>query len=212
MCIQTFVEDMDPKAKELLAQCSTRQIKKGKVLIYPGHPCQGYTLVLTGVIRVFMVGENGREMTLYRVYSNESCILSTSCLFTDDLFPAEAVTEEDCEILVIPMDLFQTLLHSSKAFRTHVFACFNERISQIMGVVDKLAFVGVEQRLARYLLKREQASEVTGTHEAIAYELGSAREVISRYLKRFEKKGLIAPGRGKITLVDKVGLSELANH
>jgi CRP/FNR family transcriptional regulator len=202
MQLEQFLTSYDQAARTLLKQCPLKTVAKGQILMRPGEHCGGYPLILEGSIRLTLLGENGREIVLYRILPGESCILSTSCLFTDELFPAEAIADADTVILMVPLSTFQQLLDVSASFRQQVFVGFTERLSQIMAVVDQLAFVGVEKRLKDYLRAQAKAGGIQVTHEVIANELGTAREVVSRYLKRFEKQGLVRLSRGSIELLD----------
>lgn len=157
-------------------------------------------MVVAGDIRVQIVAESGREIVLYRVERGESCVLTTSCLLQNESYAAAAVCETDVVCAAIPRSIFGSLLGSSEAFRNAVLASYASRVADLILTFEELAFRRLDRRLARVLLDRAVGDRVTATHQEIAVEVGSAREAVSRTLKMFEKRGLVALGRGEIHL------------
>lgn len=176
----------------------------------PGSPCQSYLVVLEGSVRVQMLSENGREILLYRVHPGESCVLTTACLLGAESYPAEGVVETDTVAASIPIGRFKTFLAESETFRNQVFTSFGRRISDILTRMEETVFRRLDVRLARLLTDSGTDGIVTATHQDIAAELGTAREVVSRQLKAFERDNLVALQRGRIEIVNRRRLAELA--
>lgn len=175
-----------------------------------GDSCANYLLVIDGSVRVQMTAENGREIVLYRVGEGETCILTTACLMADETYSAEGITETPVKAVAVPAALFQDLLKTSEALRQFVFSTYGVRIASLMMLLEDVAFGKMDVRLARFLLEQNNPREIRATHQDLAVELGSAREVISRLLKDFERRGLVSLTRGKIAIEDRTGLECLA--
>jgi CRP/FNR family transcriptional regulator len=186
-----------------------RRVRAGTVLFDAHTPCAGFPLVLSGTIRVLQRYPNGREMPLYRVHPGESCLLSGSCLLGHTDYEATGVADTDVELFVIPAADFEALVASDPAFRRHVFALFGERLATLFGLVEAIAYQKLDQRLAALLLAR--GSEVSVTHQELADELGSVREIVSRLLRSFEDKGWVSLARQRITITDREALGALAD-
>lgn len=167
-----------------------------------GERCEHYLFVLSGRIRVQMVAESGREIVLYRVGAGETCVLTTACLMSGEAYPAEARSESELEALMLPRQSFRALLDHSPAFRDFVFRAYGRRIASLMALIEEVMFRRLDVRLAQWLLERAEAegSHLRVTHQQIAHELGSAREVVSRQLKDFERRGWLALGRGAVDI------------
>lgn len=183
----------------------------GTRLFGEGSPCQSYLIVLSGSVRVQKVGENGREIVLYRVEPGETCVVTTACLMTQTDYDAEGIAETDIEARALPMGGFRELLAQSAAFRDFVFKAYATRISTLLMLIEEVAFGRIDQRLAACLLGRAHGKgEVEATHQDLAVELGTAREVISRQLKEFERHGFVRLGRGQIALANAKLLENIA--
>lgn len=201
----------DPAAREVLAGARELRVPAGTTVFRVGDPCRNYLLVLEGCVRVQQVAPNGREIVLYRVREGESCILTTSCLMGDTHYVAEGVTETEVRAMGIPAAHFQHALERSPGFRRFVFDGYGRRIAALMRLIEELVFGKVDVRLAKRLLTlAADGRRIELTHQALAAELGSAREVISRQLKEFERRGWIALARGEIRLLDREALQHLA--
>lgn len=188
-----------------------RSFPEGTVFYEEGFPCPVVPFVVSGTVRVFKIGETGREITLYRVEGGQVCVLSTSCALAgnESRLPAVAVAETAVDMLVVPAHVFRQLLHEFPEMQSLVNRTLADRLSEMMMVVDEVAFGRVDLRLAERLLravKDDPHAVVATTHQALAVELGSAREVVSRILKDFERKGLVRLGRGRIEVVSPKGL------
>lgn len=170
--------------------------------------CKGFPLLLAGTIKVVKSTPAGREMLLYRVEPGGSCIISSSCLLGHTLYSARGIAETPLSLLLLPATLFEQLISENRAFRDFVFHLFSERIAELMQLVEEVAFHRLDQRLAKLLLGKE--TPIHATHQALAEELGSVREIVSRLLKGFSAQGLVVLGREQITLLDREGLEQLA--
>lgn len=173
-----------------------------------GRACRALPLLLSGSIRVFKRAESGREISLYRVRPEEICIVTVSCLLGGDPYPATGVAERDVDALSIPRPLFLHLIETHPPFRLAVFHLFGERLGGLMQLVEEVAFRKLDQRLAALLAAR--TPRVTVSHQQLADELGSVREIVSRLLKQFEERGWIRLGRGRVEVLDAAALAALA--
>lgn len=183
----------------------------GAVLFRPNDACPGFVVVRCGQIKVSLVAESGREIVLYRVRPGEICLQTFACLVRGVSYAAEGRIETDVEGFVIPTARFDRLMAETPAFRNAVFEAVAARFEEFQRVVETLAFSGLETRVARALLALAGAhDEVEATHEAIALEIGSAREAVSRQLAAFARDGLVETQRGKVRIVARGSLSQLA--
>lgn len=176
-----------------------------------GDACENYLLVLKGSVKVFSRAENGREIILYRVKDGESCTLTTACLFARNQYPAEGITETEVTALMIPRHVFNQGLAESEDFRKIIFDQYALRLSDVISLVEALSFSRIDIRLAQLLIQMAADSPtITTTHQNISSELGTAREVISRHLKEFERNGLISLQRGSIAITNTKELQKFA--
>lgn len=182
----------------------------GQFICLEGSQCTQLALVLSGNARVYKLGESGREITLYRVEAGESCILTASCILSQVAFPAFAVAETDIEAVTIPSSLIRQWVNQYQAWRDYAFRLLSERLANIIAVVEEIAFRRVDERLAEYLLRLVSPSHslIEKTHQDIATDLGTSREVISRILKEFEREGVVALTRGQIQILDLIRLQQ----
>ncbi|MDK9697507.1 MAG: Crp/Fnr family transcriptional regulator [Siculibacillus sp.] len=180
----------------------------GAIVFSPGIPCGAYLLVLDGSVRVQMIADTGRQIVLYRVRRGESCVLTTSALLGEEAYAAEGVVETPTSAVSVPRAVFDELLSISDVFRRFVFTGYGRRVAEILATMQAAVFHRVEPRLARLL--GAAVPPIVVTHQEIAAELGSAREVVSRHLKAFERRGLVRLGRGVVEIVDRAGLDRLA--
>lgn len=188
----------------------TMTVPAGTVLFQDGSECSSYVLVMEGSIRVQKVSEGGREIVLYRVESGQSCVLTTNCLIAHEDYAAEGIAETEVRALVLPAATFRQLLGKSEAFRDFVFAAYATRIADLLMLIEEVAFGRIDVRLAGWLRGHADGQgEIRATHQDIATELGTAREVISRQLKEFERRGWLALHRGRILVKDGTGLAAL---
>jgi len=178
-----------------------------------GQDCEAFLIVLDGSVRVQMIADNGREIVLYRVENGQTCVLTTSCLLSHEAYNAEGITETDIRAIAIPAPAFQKLLDTCAGFRDMVFASYGHRISSLVLLIEEVAFKRIDVRLAQFIHKhQDQDASLARTHHELAVELGSAREVISRQLKEFEKKGWISLSRGKLHIQDQGAFHNFITH
>jgi len=184
----------------------------GTTVFHDGDACSNYLLVLDGTVRVQKISSSGREITLYRVGDGQTCILTTTCLLSGERYPAEGITETEVRAIILGNGLFQALLAESPGFRQFVFAVYARRVTDLIVLVEEVAFGRMDLRLASRLRDSANASGmVAATHQELAAELGSAREVVSRLLKDFEQRGLVALHRGRVELLDRTALDQLTD-
>ena len=186
-----------------------RKVPAGTTMFDAHSPCAGFPLVLSGTVKVLQRYPNGREMPLYKVRPGESCLLSGSCLLGHSDYTASGIAETDVELLVVPPTDFHAMIASDEAFRNHVFSLFGDRLATLMSLVEAIAYQKLDQRLASLLLAKGES--VHATHQALADELGSVREIVSRLLRAFEDKGWVDLARERILITDRGALSALAN-
>lgn len=183
-----------------------QDVRSGTVL-FDSTSCKGVLVVISGVVRVYIVSESGREITLYRLFENDVCTLSISCIMGTMPMQAMIKADTDCRIASLSNDIFSTLHEKSPEIQKLMLATMNARLNDVMWVVEQVAFRGMDRRIGEFLLSRP-STIIYSTHEEIAAELGTAREVVSRMLKYFEKNGYIELSRGKMKLIDVPGLQK----
>ncbi|MFN3883327.1 MAG: Crp/Fnr family transcriptional regulator [Rhodocyclaceae bacterium] len=201
------LQALPPLLRERLAvETRSLRVSAGTTLFDERQPCQGFPFVLSGAIRVLKRAANGRALPLYKVLPGESCIITSSCLLGNVPYNACGVTEGETRLVLLPRGLFDAMLETP-AFRDFVFGLFAERIAELMQLVEEVAFRKLDQRLAGLLLGKGRQLNVT--HQQLADELGSVREMVSRLLKGFADQGLVRLGREQIEILDPAGLRKL---
>ncbi len=190
---------------ELFGNLEEARFPAGTMIFDENQPCQGFPLFTAGSVRVIKAAPNGRELQLYRVHSGETCILTTSCLLGHTPYHARGIVEEETGMVVLSPPAFKTLLSELPSFRDYIFALFSERLTDLMELVSAVAFQKLDQRLAALLLTKP--NPIRATHQALADELGSAREMVSRLLKGFADQGWLKLGREQIEIVDRAALN-----
>lgn len=190
-------------AQEFQKSAFLTKFAKGKDIFIEGDRVEGIGLLLSGTVRVYKIGETGREITLYRFGVGEGCILTASAILNDQSFPAIATVEEDAEVIMIPSKTFRDWIHRYPIWSEFVFNSLSQRLSSVMTIVDEVAFRRMDIRVANLLLSRSQnENSIRITHQEIAAELGSSREVISRILDDFSDSGILRLSRGSIEILD----------
>lgn len=203
-----FRELAPARLERVLAESTLLRVPAGGVLFDARQPCRGFPLVLEGSVRVTKTSPGGREILLYRVEPGQGCILSGGCLLGDADYSARAVAETDVTLLSIPPALFQELMLACEPFRRFVFGMYGERLAEVMELVEEVAFRRLDVRLAQLLVQRGPVIEAT--HQKLADELGSVREIVSRLLRSFEGRGWVRLERERITLLEPDALAGLA--
>jgi CRP/FNR family transcriptional regulator len=203
-----FLQRAAPQlVRDFQAAAFFARIPAGKDVFVDGDQPEGIALLLSGVVRVYKIGETGREITLYRFGLGESCILTANAILSRKSFPAIATVEKDAEAVIIPADTFRDWVNRYELWREFVFELLSDRLSTVMAIVDEVVFKRMDRRVASWLLLRSNIQQpMRVTHQEIAAELGSSREVISRILEDFSQEGLISSGRGTIEIFNIEGL------
>lgn len=203
---------LDPELRQtLLDHSQILHVPRGVVIFGPGKPPENLLLLLDGTVRVQQLSENGREIVLYRVHAGQSCVLTTACLLAYEDYTAEGIAETDISAAAIPRAVFDDLVARSKAFRTFVFSAYSKRITDLFMMIEEIAFHRVDIRLAQKLVDlADGEGRLAATHAQLAAELGTAREVISRQLQEFQRRGWVALSRGSLQITDRAGLEGLA--
>ncbi len=207
------LQGIDDKAwLTAMQKAQTVTVPQGAVLFRDGDACSNYVLVVDGAIRVQKIDVQGHEIVLYRVEDGQTCMLTTSCLLGGQAYPAEGIAESEVSLVLLPMDAFDNALSQSTAFRRFVMAQIGRRIGDLMALVEDVAFGRMDERLARLITRRalKTGTEISCTHQELAFELGTAREVVSRLLKDFEHNGWLKLQRGKVLITSLEELQELA--
>lgn len=188
---------------------------KGQSIHEGGLDCTGILVVISGIIRCFFLSESGKEITLFRLFDRDVCILSSSCVLRDITFDIHIEAEKDCEIYVIPSEIHKLLCKSNLHVKTFESQIMASRLSDIMWLMEQVVFMSMDKRLANFLLEQadiEGTDKLYTTHENIAKNLGSAREVITRMLKYFQSEGIVYLSRGSVEIIDKRKLSKILEY
>ena len=193
-------------AERMLGQAQTITVPGGTVVFDEHQVCQGFPFVISGDIRVVKSAANGRELPLYRVMPGESCIITSSCLLGHTDYNARGIAEGETTLVMMPRPLFDELL-GEPAFRDFIFHLFSERMADLMQLIEEVAFRKLDQRLAGLLLGKGRL--VHATHQQLADELASVREIISRLLKGFAEQGLVRLSREQVEILDPAGLRRI---
>jgi len=202
---------LDEAAKATLRDAAVRKhLPRGAILFRPGDACAQFPLISSGSVRVQRVTESGREIVLYRVAADETCILTTASLISAEAYSAEGVAETDVVAHVLPADRFNALMNASASFRALVFDGYGKRIATLMSRIEEIICTRVNVRLAERLLALEDDDgRVSVTQQSLAADLGTAREVVGRTLKAFERAGWVKLSRGGAEIVDARALRSL---
>ncbi|MEW9701144.1 Crp/Fnr family transcriptional regulator [Paenibacillus sp. SI8] len=183
--------------------------------IREGHIFQHAMFIVSGWIRVYQISPTGREITLYRVYSGQSCVLMMASILGDIPYEACVSVEEETEVLLLSVTMFHNWMGAYPSVRQFIYRQFTERMTTVTTLLDKVAFQSIPYRLAEYLLvesNRQQTPALRMTHEQLAVEIGTAREVITRILKSFAAQGTLALSRGQITILNRAQLQHSLDH
>lgn len=200
---------VEPAVSSLPAACGPLRVPPATVLFHENQPCQGFPLVLEGEVKVSRSSGDGRSLELYRVTPGELCLVSSSCLFRARPLSAHGVTTRETLLLLIPPPIFEQWLQTP-AFRAEVLGLFAERMADLTALIDAVAFRRLDARLAGALLGHGQ--ELSTTHQALADNLGTVREIITRLLRRFEREGWVELSRECIRIIDSTALRQLAGQ
>ncbi len=189
-----------------------RRYEKGALIHDGGSECLGLLLVLSGEIRTYLLSDEGREVTLFRLYPGELCVLSASCVISQITFDTQMTAQQETEVLIIPAGLVAALTEQNLSVRCFLYELATQRFSDVMWAMQQILFKGLDRRLAEFLLSeaaRTGSDTIRMTHEQLAQHISSAREAVARMLKTFSEEGLVELKRGVITLRDKDGLRQM---
>ncbi|MCX7088242.1 MAG: Crp/Fnr family transcriptional regulator [Methylococcales bacterium] len=200
----------EPVLEQLMASANLVRLPDKQQIFYPGSVCENYLLMLEGGVKAQLISENGREVLLYHVQPGDSCVLTTSCLLSGEHYPAEGMTEGDVAAFAISSHAFYRGIEQSAFFREFVFKNFAARLTNVMQRIESIVFDSIDVRLSQSLLA-ENSTIIHKTHQALSADLGTAREVVSRHLKRFEAYGWVALTRGSIEILDRNALKKLSD-
>lgn len=193
---------------EFFQQATLAMIPSGRDVMTEGDRIDAVPLLLSGTIRVYRIGESGREITVYRFGEGEGCVLTADSILGNKLFPACAQVEDEVEVAFVPAAAFNDWLARSPAWREFVFQAMSRRLLSLLDTLDEVAFGRMDARVASLLLRLAgEATTIRITHQEIADELGSSREVISRILEDFQSRGLISLSRGSLEIVEPRSLA-----
>ncbi len=207
-----ILKNADPTLlREFQQAAFLTRIPAGKDVFIEGDDVEAIALLISGVVRVYKIGETGREITLYRFGLGQSCILTANAILSRQSFPAIATVEQAAEAVMIPAGAFRDWVQRYDLWRGFVYDLLSQRLASMMAIVDEVAFRRMDARVASLLLSRCQADNpILITHQEIAAELGSSREVISRILEDFAAQGAICPTRGAIEVLNSALLQTRA--
>ena len=201
-----FASSTDLSIQKLMASARIVDLPADKTIFQPGSHCGHYYLLLEGTIRVFVLTASGREVLLYRVQGGEGCVITTSCLLGDDPYNVFGTSDGVVKAFAIPSSLFHETLQTSEPFRKFVFRGFAHRLSLVLARLESLVEGDIDQMLADALLQLSQNNRVSITHQLLADRIGTAREVVSRHLKRYETEGWVKLSRGSISLLNTTAI------
>lgn len=202
----------EPTKAQLRDAAIRKQIPRGAVLFRPGDQCVHFPLIVAGTVRVQRVTESGREIVLYRVSNNETCILTTASLLSEDAYSAEGIAETDVLAYILPAERFAALMNASASFRALVFDGYSRRIATLMSRIEEIVCTRINVRLAERLLALKGVdNRISVTQQALAADLGTAREVVGRTLKSFERSGWVKLSRGGAEITDAKALRALCD-
>ena len=198
----------------LLTGLTSRKVKKGTILHNGSADCTGLLLIKTGQLRAYILSDEGREITIYRLFDRDMCLFSASCILNSIQFEITITAEKDTEFWLIPSELYKNLLAESAPLANYTNELMAARFSDVMWLIEQILWKSLDKRLAAFLLEEaaiEDSNELKITHEIIANHLGSHREVITRMLRYFQSEGIVKLSRGKITLLNPERLEALAS-
>lgn len=199
--------------KMLTNSAKRKVIPKGEILHNGSSDCTGLVLVISGQLRAYTISEDGREITMYRLFERDICMFSASCMMNSIQFDITISAEKDTDVLIIPPDIYKSIMNVSAPLANYANEVISSRFSDVMWLIDKIMWKSFDKRLADFLLTEmeiEGTSTLRITHEAIGNHLGNPREVVTRMLKYFQNEGLVKLSRGKVEITDKKSLAEIA--
>ena len=201
-----------PQQDRLLGSLITRSVKKGTVLHNGSMDCTGLRLIQSGQLRAYVLSEEGREITLYRLFDMDMCLFSASCIMRSIQFDVTIAAEKDTDLWLIPAELYREIMEESAPVANYTNELMASRFSEVMWLIEQIMWKSLDKRVAAFLLEEshiEGTEELKLTHETIANHLGSHREVITRMLRYFQSEGMVKLSRGAVRILDPARLEEL---
>ena len=200
---------------QILSTLTTRTVKKGTIIHNGGNDCTGLLLVKSGQLRTYILSDEGREITIYRLFDRDMCLFSASCMMRSIQFDITIEAEKDTDLWIIPVEVYQSIMAESAPVANYTNELMATRFSDVMWLIEQIMWKSLDKRVAAFLLEEstiEDSDTLKITHEAVANHLGSHREVITRMLKYFQNEGMVKLSRGTIELTDKTKLEELSEE
>lgn len=196
----------------ILNSLITRKVKKGTIIHNGALDCTGLLLVKLGQLRAYIFSDEGREITIYRLFDMDMCLFSASCMMRSVEFEITVKAEKDSELWIIPTEVYKSIMNESTSLANYTNELMATRFSDVMWLIEQIMWKSLDKRVASFLLEEtsiEGTNELNITHEIIANHLGSHREVITRMLRYFQEEGLVKLSRGKVTIIDEKRLKSL---
>ena len=202
----------EAQQQRLITAAEIRTAKGGTTLHNGSMDCLGLLLIRKGQLRVYTLSDEGREITLYRLFEMDTCLFSASCVMPDILFDVVVEAEKDSEFFILPSCLFKDLMEESAAIANYANQLISSRFSEVMWLMEQIMWKSFDKRLAKFLLEEsnlEDSLQLRLTHERIANHLGTAREVVTRMLRYFQTEGMVTLTRGAIEIIAPKQLEDL---
>lgn len=191
----------------------TSHVEKGTVIHNGSMDCTGLLLVKSGQLRAYILSDEGREITIYRLFERDMCLFSASCIMRSIQFEITIEAEKDTDLWVIPSEIYKSIMEESAPVANYTNELMASRFSDVMWLIEQIMWKSLDKRVAAFLLEEssiEDTNELKITHEIIANHLGSHREVITRMLRYFQSEGMVKLSRGTVTILDEEKLRELS--
>lgn len=215
MSMYPFLDTLDDEAKSIVkSSLIIKRFDTDYTLMQEGASCLGFSLIANGSIRVYKISNKGREVTLYKLSSGDTCYLSMSCMLSNKSYPAYAQVIEPATVVFIPSNVFSKYIYNTLEFQKYLFTNLYTKFNDVINVLEEVAFESIDTRVAKYLLSISKNSNNSKflylTQEKIAQEVGTSREVVSRMITDFKNKEILTSQRGKITILNFEKLNSIA--
>ena len=212
-CFPVWDKLTQAQQQDILRSVSSREFKKGTIIYDGTTGCTGFIVVESGQLRTFITSEDGREISIYRLFERDICLMSASCILNSIQFDISIEAERDSRMWVIPPELFQRIMKESAPLANYTNEVMQQRLSDVMWLIEQILWKRLDKRIAAFLIEEstlDDSTTLTTTHEQIARHLGTAREVVTRMLRTFQSEGMVRLSRGSIELTDLKKLAALA--
>ena len=193
----------------------TRRFEKGTIIHNGNMNCTGLLLIKSGQLRAYILSDEGREITIYRLFDRDICLFSASCIMRSIQFDVTIEAEKDTELWIIPAETYKSIMEESASVSNYTNELMATRFTDVMWLIEQIMWKSLDKRVAFFLLEEasiEESDELKLTHETIANHLGTHREVITRMLRYFQNEGMVKLSRGTVTILDKAKLEHLQNE